>query len=354
MITETGTPAASVPAQPATLLRRGWLGAAQLAAVVAVVVGAGVAIYAERALLRQGLGGLTHTRVSWVLAGAAAEFGSMAAFGQLERVLLRAAGARLALRSVLATAYNANAIAVSVPVVGSGIAATYAFREFRRGGADVGQVSVALAIAGTFSTVAFAIVAAVGVAMTGNPSAAALGLAGSLVGAGIAVALVMSLRLARFRARLVTLVDRVMRLVRRGMRGRPRRDVAALLSATLERAGDLRLANWALGQAFVCALANWAADACCLICAMFALGVPVPWAKILVVWSAGSGAASLSPVPGGIGIVDIVLITAFASVGIHAPAAVTVTLLYRLLSFKIGMSVVWFGYHSWMRRRTAA
>jgi hypothetical protein len=33
--------------------------------------------------------------------------------------------------------------------------------------ADVGQVSVALAIAGTFSTVAFAILAAAGVAMTG-------------------------------------------------------------------------------------------------------------------------------------------------------------------------------------------
>ena len=50
-----------------------------------------------------------------MLAGAAAEFGSAAAFGHLERVLLRAAGARLALRSVLATAYNANALAVSVP-----------------------------------------------------------------------------------------------------------------------------------------------------------------------------------------------------------------------------------------------
>ena len=130
--------------------------------------------------------------------------------------------------------------------------------------------------------------------------------------------------------------------------------MAALLSATLDRAGDLRLANRALGQAFACALANWAADVCCLICAMFALGVPVPWTKILVVWSAGSGAASLSPAPGGIGIVDVVLIAAFASVGIHAPAAVTVVLLYRLLSFKIGMSVVWFGYHSWLRRRAAA
>ena len=41
---------------------------------------------------------MAHIRVSWVLAGARAEFGSMAAFGQLERVLLRAAGARLALR----------------------------------------------------------------------------------------------------------------------------------------------------------------------------------------------------------------------------------------------------------------
>src|SRR5262249_58196653 len=148
--------------------------------------------------VRQGLGGLAHTRVSWVLAGVAVEFGSMAAFGQLERVLLRAAGARLALRSVLATAYNANAIAVSVPVVGSGIAGTYAFREFRRGGADVGQVSVALAIAGTFSTVAFALVAAVGLAMTGNPGAAAVGLAGGLAGPGRAVALVLSLGLARF------------------------------------------------------------------------------------------------------------------------------------------------------------
>ena len=56
VITETGTPATPAPAQPAALLRRGWLGVAQLAAVVAVVVGAGVAIYAERAVLRQGLG----------------------------------------------------------------------------------------------------------------------------------------------------------------------------------------------------------------------------------------------------------------------------------------------------------
>jgi uncharacterized membrane protein YbhN (UPF0104 family) len=354
MMTGAGTPPALAPAPAPVLLRRGWTGVAQLAAIVAVVAGAGAAIYAERAMLGQGLRAMAGLRVGWILAGTAVEFGSMVAFSQLERVLLRAAGARLALRSALATAYNANAIAVSVPVVGSGIATAYAFREFRKDGADVEQVSAALAIAGVFSTVAFAILAAAGVAMTGAAGAAALGLAGSLAGAGMAVALVMSLRLAHFRAWLVRLVDRAVRLLRRCTCGRPRRDLAALLSVPLERAGGLRLGYRALGQAFGCAMANWAADAGCLVCAMFALGVPVPWAKILVVWSAGAGAASLSPVPGGIGIVDIVLIAALASAGVHGPAAVAVTLLYRLLCFKIGMSVVWFAYHSWLRRRAAA
>jgi hypothetical protein len=157
---------------------------------------------------------------------------------------------------------------------------------------------LAAAIAGTFSTTAFAILASVGVAMTGNPGAAALGLAGSLIGAGIAVALVMSLRPAGFRAWLVTLTDRAMRLVRRGTRGRPRRDVGALLRGMLEQAG-----GWGKPSR-----ARW----------------PTGWQT----WAAG--------------------------VGIHVPVAVTVTLLYRLLSFKVGMSVVWFGYHSWRRRRAAA
>jgi len=148
------------------------MGIAQVVAIVAIAGGAVAAFYAERATMHRGLGVLAHTRVGWVLVGVGAEFVSMAAFGQLERLLLRAAGARLTLRAVLATAYNANAIAVSVPVVGSAIAAAYAFRDFRRGGADAGQASVALTVAGVFSAVAFAVIAALGVALTGNPAAA--------------------------------------------------------------------------------------------------------------------------------------------------------------------------------------
>ena len=351
----TGTRTQPAPsAAPAGLLRRGWAGVAQLVAIVVIVAGAGAAIYGERATLRQGLSFFPHIRVGWVLAGIAAELVSMRAFGQLERVLLRAAGARLTLRSVLATAYNANAIAVSVPVVGSGIAAAYTVREFRRSGADAGQASVALTLAGVLSTVTFAILAALSVALTGNPAAAVLGLAGSLAGAGVAVALVMSLRFPRFRARLVTWAEQVVRLVRRCTRGRPRRDVGALIGSGLERAGDLRLSYPALALAFGCALANWAADILCLFCALHAVGVAVPSGKILLIWTAGAGAASLSPVPGGIGIVDIVLIAALAGVGVHTAAAVAAALLYRILSLKIGMSMAWFSYHCWRRRRAVA
>ena len=102
------------------------------------------------------------------------------------------------------------------------------------------------------------------------------------------------------------------------------------------------------------ALVNWAADICCLSCAVHAVGVALPVTEILLIWSAGAGAASLSPVPGGIGIVDIVLIAAFASAGVHTAAAVAATLLYRLLSFKICMTMAWFVYHSARQRRAAA
>jgi uncharacterized membrane protein YbhN (UPF0104 family) len=211
--------------------------------------------------------------VGWVLVGVGAEFVSMAASGQLERLLLRAAGARLTLRSVLATAYNANSIAVSVPVVGSAIAAAYTLRDFRRVGADAGQASVALTVAGVFSAVAFAVIAALGVALTGSAAAAVLALAGGTAGAGLIAALLVSLRYDQARARLVALADWAMRLPRR-VTGRPRRDIAQLLGAALERAGSLRLGYRAVAQAFGCALANWLADVCCLVCAMFALGCP--------------------------------------------------------------------------------
>jgi Lysylphosphatidylglycerol synthase TM region len=98
-------------------------------------------------------------------------------------------------------------------------------------------------------------------------------------------------------------------------------------------------------RAFGWALANWIADAACLVCAIKAIGDTVPWTAILIIWTAGIGAASLSPVPTGLGIVDTVLIAALATAWLHGRYAVAAVLVYRFISLKVLITAVSLTYH---------
>ena len=99
-----------------------------------------------------------------------------------------------------------------------------------------------------------------------------------------------------------------------------------------------------IGSAFGWALVNWAADVACLSAAIAAIGVPVPWDKLLLIWSAGAVAASFSPTPYGLGVVDIALITALHAAGIASPEAIGAVLLYRIITFKVLVTLLWIGY----------
>ena len=115
--------------------------------------------------------------------------------------------------------------------------------------------------------------------------------------------------------------------------------------------GALHLGYRAVAGAFGWALVSWIAGAACLVCAIKAVGEPVPWAAVLIIWTAGIGAASLSPVLAGLGIVDIVLITALAAAGLHGKYAVAAALVYRFISLKVLITVVWLIYHYVAGRR---
>lgn len=104
----------------------------------------------------------------------------MVAFGPLQWRLLRAGGAALILTGVMSAVYNADTIAPPVPVVGVGMATALTYREFRRRGTDAATATAALALAGAVSTVAFAIIVAVGAGLLGNPVAATLSIVGRL------------------------------------------------------------------------------------------------------------------------------------------------------------------------------
>lgn len=101
---------------------------------------------------------------------------------------------------------------------------------------------------------------------------------------------------------------------------------------------------------------NWIADAACLVLAIKAIGVAVPWHRVLLVWSAGIGAGSFSPTPGGIGVIDAAMIAASIVAGLRPAEAVAVVLIYRLVNAKLVITMVYFVQRSICRchERSAA
>jgi len=89
--------------------------------------------------------------------------------------------------------------------------------------------------------------------------------------------------------------------------------------------------GWA--EAFGLAMANWLFDCLCLLACTEALGVPVPWRGILVIYGLTQVAASLPITPGGIGVVEGSMTALLIAYGVHPTGAVAVVLLYRIVSF---------------------
>jgi hypothetical protein len=103
---------------------------AEIAGTVAVAAGAGWAVYRERAALREGLGALAaRTEPGWVIACIGVQGLVHGVLRAVAAAALRAGGARLTVCWLLSTAYLANSVAVAVPVVGLGMATTYACHQ---------------------------------------------------------------------------------------------------------------------------------------------------------------------------------------------------------------------------------
>ena len=274
----------------------------------------------------------------------------MTAFVLLQRRLLRAVGGRLPLSWLLSTAHLANAIALAVPFAGSGMAAGFSYRRFRREGADPAAAAVVLTPAGIFSTVAFAAVMVLAAVASGNPAAAGGSLAGAAVAVGVVAGAVIALRSPEGRMHLARAATWLVRLLQRIVR-RPRADPGVLVRGAVDRASGVHLSAAAAAWGFMWALLNWVADALCLVLAIKAVGAAVPWHRVLLVWSAGIGARSVSPTPGGIGVVEAVMIAALAAAGLRPADAVAAVLIYRLVNSKSAVTAVLFVHGSIRRLR---
>jgi putative heme transporter len=299
------------------------------AVAVAALAAAGVT---ERAAVAASFAVLGHLHWLWIPAAIVLESASMAAFAIMLRRLLATGAPSVGLRPMLATAYAANALSVSVPLAGPELATAFTYRRFTRQGADAPLASWSLLVGGVVSTAAGVLVAGGGGLASGNILATAAAVPGGV----LALAALIGVAAATRRPGLRNALERPAAwALRRGSRlvRRPTDDPRQTIRAWADRLGSLQLPPSGWMTVTGLALANWLADAAVLAVAIHAAGAGVPWHDLLLVYSSGIAAQSLNVTPGGLGVTEGALGLALVATGLHASQALAAVLLYRLASF---------------------
>jgi uncharacterized membrane protein YbhN (UPF0104 family) len=297
-------------------------------------------VVTKRATLTSSIGRLGHPHWSWIPVALVLEAVSMATFVSMQSLLLRAGGTRIGHRPMMATIYAANALAVSVPVAGPELGTAFTFRRFTKQGADTSLASWALLVGGLVSSVGAILVLAVGGALSGNVL-----VAGLAIGAGLVVVAVgASLRTAVGRPNLplglerptTWMVQRIARLI-----SHPIDDPSDAIRRWLKGLESLRLSPSEWSEVGGLGMTNWLADAGVLAISLLAIGAPVPWRTLLLIYGLATAVGSLGITPGGIGLVEGTLCVGLVSTGVPTALALAAVLLYRLVSFWLVSAVGW-------------
>jgi putative heme transporter len=293
-----------------------------------------------RSTLVRTVASLDMLRWPWLIAAVTAEAGSMAAFARAQRRLLRAAGSRLALASVMAVTYAGNAISASLPLAGPGLASAFSMRQFRRRGIDSGVTAWTMIVSGMVSSFALALVLGAGAIGAGSVAGALVGLSEAAVALLPAAALLAGLRFPIFRRA----VNRALAVLVAGSRrlcGHPGPGVAAAFEAIVEKVAAVRVAPQKYLGVLALSVWNWVANCLCLVAAIQATGAAVPWHGVLLAYGAGLTASSIGLTPGGVGVTEAALSGGLVVAGMRARSALDAVLVYRLLSFWLVVACGW-------------
>jgi putative heme transporter len=332
---EAGPRVGAVPARDPKLARciRGGASLVTVAAFALLVAG-------RRGALGRSLGHLGHSHWTWVPVAIGLELASMAAFALMQGRLLRAGGKRLGHRPMMATTLASNALSVSVPMAGPELGTAFTFRRFKTQGAPTALASWCLLVGGLVSWIGAIVVLVAGGALSGNDVVALLALLAAVVVVVAGVALRRALTRPQLPPRLERAlawsVGRTSRLLHH-----PMEDPTGAIKRWLDDLRSLRLPASEWGKVGGLALTNWLADAGVLAMSLLAIGVPVPWHSLLLIYGLATAVGSLGITPGGIGLVEGTLCLGLVSTGLPAALVLAAVLLYRLVSFWLVMVAGW-------------
>src|SRR5690242_776012 len=331
---------AAAPGAARAPQRRAGKRMARVAAVAFAVAALAAGGVTQRAGLTTSFAVLSHLRWSCIPAAIVLESASMAAFAVMLRRLLAAGGASVGVRPMLATAYAANAMSVSVPLAGPGLATGFIFRRLTRQGADAPLVGWSLMAGGVASSAAAALVVVGGGLASGKILVAAAAVPSGVLAAGTLVMVGAATRRPRLRGALERPAAWTLRHGSRLLR-RDVDDPRQMIRAWAERLGSLQLPPSGWMTVTGLALTNWLADAAVLAVSIRATGAAVPWHDLLLVYGSGIAAQSLNITPGGLGVAEGTLSLALIATGLRAGQALAAVLLYRLASFWLVAFVGW-------------
>ncbi|MGK2318771.1 lysylphosphatidylglycerol synthase transmembrane domain-containing protein [Gordonia rhizosphera] len=273
----------------------------------------------------------------WIVASIIAVFLSMDSFAQVQRALLRSAGVGVSQWQSLSVILAANSVSQTMPG-GPVIAPAFVYRETRKWGATPVVASWQVVMSGLLAGVGLAVLGFGGALLAGAKTSP-FSVIFSIVGL-LAVAVVFQY-LASHPESLQSTLFRVLEWWNQ-FRNKPRGQGRDRVLETLEQLRAVQLTQRELAVSFGWSLFNWVADVACLAFACWAVGAHPSIAGLMVAYAAGKAVGTAIPLlPGGIGVVDAVLVPALTSAGMPAADAITAVLVYRLISYVLIAAIGW-------------
>jgi len=272
----------------------------------------------------------------WVLAAVAAAMLSMHSFAQIQRTLLRSAGVVVHQWRSEAAFYAGNALSTTMPG-GPVLSATFVYRQQRSWGASPVVASWQLVMSGALQVVGLALLGLGGAFLLGaknNPFSLLFTLGGF-------VALLLLAQAVATRPELTDGIGvRVLGWVN-SARGKPPETGLVKWRETLDQLESVSLNRRELAVAFSWSFFNWVADVACLAFAAYAAGGKPSLAGLTVAYAAARAVGSIPLMPGGLLVVEAVLVPGLVSSGMTLPNAISAMLIYRLVSWIFISAIGW-------------
>jgi uncharacterized membrane protein YbhN (UPF0104 family) len=232
--------------------------------------------------------------------------------------------------------YAGNALSTTMPG-GPVLSATFIYRQQRRWGASPVVASWQLVMSGVLQIIGLALLGLGGAFLLGaskNPLSLIFSLGGFL-------AIVLLAQAVATRPELIDGIGaRVLSWVN-SVRGKPADAGLTRWRETLSQLESVQLGRRDLGVAFSWSLFNWIADVGCLLFACYATGGHPSIAGVIVAYAAARAVGSIPLMPGGLLVVEAVLVPGLVSSGMSLASAISAMLIYRLVSWIFIAAIGW-------------